>query len=273
MSAVAYLGPEGSYSHLAVDLLAPSAKKVAFSSFPLVVGALLNGECNLAVLPIENSLNGAVLANIDLLQQSQGLVAGKTARLGLDHRLAYLDGADMRGISRIYSHEQPLAQCAEYLFKNFPAAQLIATQSTTASLEKVKTFADAAIVGAHVKMEGITLSPRNIADFPHNYTDFLLVKKGVADVNAKTDRIFFSVTCRHSSGALLGILEPLRSGGLNMTKIQSRPIKGSAGEYRFFIEVEGDYSSETVRKVLEGVENISNSFKILGAYLSDGEHK
>ena len=58
-----------------------------------------------------------------------------------------------------------------------------------------------------------------------------------------------------------------------MTKIQSRPIKGSAGEYRFFIEVEGDYSSESVRKVLEGVENISNSFKILGAYLSDGEHK
>ena len=159
MSAVAYLGPEGSYSHLAVDLLAPSAKKVAFSSFPLVVGALLNGECNLAVLPIENSLNGAVLANIDLLQQSQGLVAVKTARLGLDHRLAYLKGADMRGISRIYSHEQPLAQCAEYLFKNFPAAQLIATQSTTASLEKVKTFADAAIVGAHVKREGITLSP------------------------------------------------------------------------------------------------------------------
>lgn len=266
MSAVAYLGPEGSYSHLAVDLLAPNAKKVAFSSFPLVVGALLNGECNLAVLPIENSLNGAVLANIDLLQQSQGLVAVKTARLGLDHRLAYLDGADMRGISRIYSHEQALAQCGKFIFENFPEAELIATPSTAASLKMLKSAADACIVGAHTNFDGVVLSEENIADEKNNVTHFLLVKKGSAESAGHCAKVYFSATCKHEAGALFNLLSVIKNGGLNMTKIQSRPIKDKAGEYRFFVEVEGDFADAHVKQVLAEVKRAANSFKILGAY-------
>ena len=266
MEKAAYLGPEGSYSELAARKMRPNAECIAKPSFYYVLDALIKGECDCAVLPIENSLNGAVLANIDLLQNTEGVVAVEETALELDHRLATLEGADMRGISCIYSHEQPLAQCSEYLLKNFPSARLIATPSTAASLEMIKTNADAAIVGAHVKRVGITLSLRNISDFSQNFTHFLLVKKGKIDESVRTQRIYFSVTCRHASGALLDILEPMRWGGLNMTKIQSRPIKDRAGEYRFFIEVEGDYSSPKVRKVLDGVKKISVSFKLLGAY-------
>lgn len=262
----AYLGPEGSYSQLAVIKMCPNFEAVAYSSFYLVMNALLNGECDSAVLPIENSLNGAVLQNIDLLQNTENVVAVEEMRLTLDHRLATLKGADTCGISSIYSHEQPLAQCAGYLNSNFPNARLIATPSTAASLDMVKSPSDAAIVGAHIKKEGITLSPRNIADSRHNFTDFLRVIRGSADSKKKSKKIYFSVTCRHASGALLDILEPMRAGGLNMTKIQSRPIKERAGEYRFFIEVEGDYSSDRVKQVLENVKKISMSFRILGTY-------
>lgn len=267
MKKAAYLGPEGSYSQLAAIKLCRDCELVPYASFRLAVDALERGECDYAVLPIENSLNGTVIANLDLLQAAEGVFAVEKTSLALDHRLATLKGADLKSITRIISHEQALAQCAEYLYKNFPAAKLIAAPSTMASLDAVKTAGDAAIVGSHVKREGIALSETNIADYPNNKTDFLLVKRG-ADTGFKGDRIFFSVTCRHSSGALLDILEPMRSGGLNMTKIQSRPIKGSAGEYRFFIETEGDFSSEKVRAVLDDVKRISLSFKLLGAYYS-----
>lgn len=268
MERVAYLGPQGSYSELAAAKFRKDGKLIACPSYRAAVELLKKGDCDYAALPIENSLNGAVLANIDLLQSTQGVFACEHARVMLDHRLATLNGAKTDGISRIYSHEQPLAQCADYLYKNFPQAQLIAAPSTAASLNAVKSESDAAIVGAHVKRDGITLSPRNIADFPHNFTEFLLVRRGSADERTNTDKIFFSVTCRHKSGALLDILEPMRAGGLNMTKIQSRPIKGSSGEYRFFIEAEGDYADNSVRAVLNGIEKISLSLKLIGAYKS-----
>lgn len=263
---VAYLGPESSYSELAAAKFRPEAERVACPSFYVVMDELKSGACDLAVLPIENSLNGAVLQNIDILQSTDGVAATEHTALALDHRLATLKGAKYSGISRIYSHEQPIAQSMQYLLKNFPNAKLIATQSTAASLEMVKSFSDAAIVGAHVKREGIELSPRNIADSNNNFTEFLLVRRGEINENIASQKIFFSVTCRHKSGALLDILEPMRAGGLNMTKIQSRPLKERAGEYRFFIEVEGDYSDPQIRKVLDGVKEISLSFKLLGAY-------
>lgn len=266
MGKTAYLGPCGSYSHLAALKMRPENELIAYGNFRGVMNAVETGECDCAVIPIENTLNGGVLQNIDLLHAADSLVAVEEMTLPLDHRLATLKGADIRGISRIYSHEQPLAQCGGYLAKNFPQAQLIAMPSTSASLDMVKSFADAAIVGAHVKREGVTLSDGNIADGKNNFTHFLLVKRGTVDKAVHSSKIYFSVTCLHASGALLDILEPMRAGGLNMTKIQSRPIKDRAGEYRFFIEVEGDYADGTVRKVLDGVKNLAKSFKLLGAY-------
>lgn len=266
MRKCAYLGPCGSYSHLAAMKMRPESELLEFGNFHAVMNAVEAGECDCAVIPIENTLNGGVLQNIDLLQTAEGIVAVEEMTLPLDHRLAVLKGAEYSGILRIYSHEQPLAQCSEYLAKHFPQAGLIATSSTAASLDMVKTFSDAAIVGAHVKREGIELSAENISDGKNNFTHFLLIKRGVIDERTHSSKIYFSVTCTHSSGALLDILEPMRAGGLNMTKIQSRPIKDRAGEYRFFIEAEGDFAESSVRRVLDGVKNSAKSFKLLGAY-------
>lgn len=266
MEKIGYLGPEGSYSSIAAQKMRPDAELLPFKSFPQVFSSLVSSETDAIVIPIENSLNGGVLQNIDLLQSTEGAYATEECIIKIDHRLAYKDGADKKTIKNIYSHAQALEQCSKYLFENFPKARLIPTASTAASLEKILTVADAGVIGAHMKIDGITLTPYNIADEDANFTHFLLVKLTMPSETARSRKIYFSVTCANRSGALLHILERISGHGLNMTKIESRPIKNVPDEYRFFIETEGDYSSVQVKSAIADIRKITNSFKLLGCY-------
>lgn len=260
-----YLGPEGSYSGLAAKKMS-SGDIRAYESFPLVFRALDSGEVDCIVIPIENSLNGEVTQNIDLLQETEGIIAVEECAVKIEHRLAYLCGADKKNIRRIYSHRQALDQCAKYLLDNFPAAKLFATSSTSASLDMLKSEEDACIVGAHTKREGIALSDKNISDYADNTTRFLKVVKGSADENKRTRKIYFSVTCPNVSGGLLKLLEKIASHGLNMTKLQSRPVKDAKDEFRFFIEIECDYSAPDTKRAIADIKGAASSFKLLGAY-------
>lgn len=266
METIGYLGPEGSYSRIAAETLRPHAKLLAFQSFPQVFNSLVSGETDGIAVPIENTLNGGVLQNIDLLQSTEGVIATEECVIKIDHRLAFLKGADKSKIKRIYSHSQALEQCAKYLSGNFPSARLIPTASTAASLEKIITEEDAGIVGAHTQKEGIILSENDIADEDGNFTHFLLVKRGTIPDNARSRKIYFSVTCANRTGALLNLLSGISDYGLNMTKIESRPIKNAPDEYRFFIEIEGDYFTQTVKAALAEIEKSSHSYKLLGCY-------
>lgn len=263
---VGYLGPEGSYSQLAAKSFRPQAKLREYVSFFALFAALSCGECDFIAVPIENSLNGGVLQNIDLMQSTENVIAVEECVIKIDHRLATLSGADLSGIKKIYSHPQALAQCSEYLAKNFPYAELIASPSTAASLKLVKDSTEAGIVGSHTSAEGFTLSTENIADQALNLTHFLLIKKGGLEKGTHSQKIFISATCRHRPGELINLLALIKEGGLNMTKIESRPIKDKPGEYRFFIELDGDIADENAIQVLKNVENAANSFKLLGAY-------
>ena len=261
-----YLGPEGSYSYLAAKKMTPKGVLKAYDSCPLVFRALTDGEVDCIVIPIENKLNGEVTQNIDLLQATPDVIAVEECIIEIEHRLATLKGADAGSIKRIYSHRQAIEQCAEYLFKNFPDAELIAAPSTSASLEMVKTEEDACIVGAHTMREGITLSRKSISDYPENSTHFLKVIRGGADEDRRTEKIFFSVTCPNVSGGLLKLLQRIAAHGMNMTKLQSRPVKEAADEFRFFIEIECDYSKPDTRLAVSDIEKAALSFKMLGAY-------
>lgn len=261
-----YLGPEGSYSYLASKKITPSNTLYAYDGFPRLMRALTSGEVDCTVIPIENSLNGGVIQNIDLLQETDGVIAVEEGIIKIEHRLATLNGADKSKIKRIYSHRQALDQCAGYLFNNFPDCQLIAVPSTSASLEMIKSGEDAGIVGAHTQREGITLSNENIADYSENVTHFLKVVRGCADENRPTKKIYFSVTCPNVSGGLLNLLKRVAVHGLNMSKLQSRPIKDKANEFRFFIEAECDLSKPEVKRAIEDIKATALSFKLLGAY-------
>lgn len=266
MDRIGYLGPEGSYSHIAARTMRPLAELCAYKSFALVMASLTSGETDGIVTPIENTLNGGVLQNIDLLQFTADVCAVEECTVKIDHRLATLCGTDKSRIKRIFSHSQALEQCARYLKENFPSAQLNPTQSTAASLDMIRSEEDAGIVGAHVSREGIVLSESNIADEDNNFTHFLLVRRGKIAPETRSRRIFFSVACPNKSGALLTVLQCISAHSINMTKLQSRPVKNVPDEYAFFIEIEGDYSSPEVKSALKDVTAAANSFKLLGCY-------
>lgn len=279
---IAFLGPEGSYSHLAAKLFLKTEASpvklpnewdecVPFRNFPEVLAAVSAGRVDAAAIPIENSLQGGVSQNLDLLQNLDGLYAMKEAVIRIDHRLVYKEGIPFSQIGRVYSHRQALDQCAEYLSRELPFAALRETESTGFGLSRAmedETGKSAAIVGAHTESlrAGFVMGEESIADEKNNFTHFLLVKKGKETLPETSEKIFFSVVGPHRPGGLLQLLEVIAKYGVNMTKIESRPVKNRPGDYRFFIEADADVSSADTQEMLKAIEERALECKLLGAY-------
>ncbi len=279
---IAFLGPEGSYSHLAAKSFLQTQTAVAksvidrdecvpFRNFPEVLAAVENGRVDAAAVPIENSLQGGVLQNLDLLQESKDLYAVQELILRVDHRLIYKSGVSFSEIGRVYSHRQALDQCAAFLSKEMPFASLRETESTGFGLTRAMeddSGKSAAIAGAHTEnlRAGFVMSETSIADEPNNFTQFLLVKKSRAALPTKSKKIFFSTVCPHRPGSLLALLRVIAKYDVNMTRIESRPVKDQVGDYRFFIEAETDIATEATREMLSAIQENTLECKLIGAY-------
>ena len=263
---VAYLGPEGSYSHLAAQKLCPDRQGIPCHSFALAVNTLLSGEADAAVLPVENTLQGAVTQNLDLLYANPDLYAVREYLLPIEHRLIVPEGTSLSDVRTVYSHQQAILQCGGFLARELPEADIVCTDSTAASLLHIAGKGDAGIVGSHVVRKGFCFIGGNIADESKNFTHFLLVKKGKEHLPAHGDRVYFAATCPHEPGSLLKMLQILSVYDLNMTKIESRPIKNSPGAYCFFVEFEGDVAAKNVRSALDRLAEYTMNFKLLGVY-------
>ena len=264
MARASCLGPAGSYSELAAKrFLGECGEVVLCRNFSEAIALCENGETDCAVIPIENSIQGGVLQNLDLLEKAN-VFAVEELVLGIDHRLATLKGVRLEDITKVYSHEQAIGQCAAFLRENLPAAQCIFTSSTAESLSKLDKTS-AGIVGSHVQAAGVELSAENIADETKNFTHFFkVVKRGSKRMSGKL--LFFCAVCKHEPGSLVHLLGIFASYGKNMTRIESRPIKNVPGEYRFFIELEGDGSDPVVQEMLEKARQYCLQFRILGNY-------
>jgi prephenate dehydratase len=280
---IAFLGPEGSYSHLAGQAFlkeeAPKGERkindwdecVPFRNFVDVFSAVANGRVDSAVVPISNSLQGGVLQNLDLLQSHEDLYAVKELVIRIDHRLAYKAGTKLSDIGRVYSHRQALDQCLGFLTKNLPFASFRETESTAFGLSRAMedpSGKSVAIVGAHTEnlRSGFVIGKSSIADEPNNFTQFLLIKKGEDKLPKGGEKIFFSLVGPHRPGGLLGLLRVIERYGINMTKIESRPVKDRPGDYRFFIEADCSIGSMQVRDMLSAIKKQTLECKLLGAY-------
>ena len=284
---IAFLGPEGSYSHLAAkEFLKTEAKAekavgewdecVPFRNFVEVLEAVENNRVDGAGIPIENSIQGGVSQNLDLLQDFGELYAVKEKVLRVDHRLIYKAGTPLSAIGRVYSHRQALDQCSTYLSKELPFASLRETESTGFGIARAvedETGKSAAIAGAHTEniRSGFVMSEECISDEKNNYTHFLLIKKGENTLPKTSNRVFFSAVCPHRPGSLLALLQIIAKHGINMTKIESRPVKNRPGDYRFFIEAECDLGSKEVQDMLAAIRENTLECKLLGAYCHEAE--
>lgn len=262
---VSCLGPEGSYSQLAAETLCKGYEIVFCSSFGESVAKLMSGETDYAVLPVENSINGGIVPVLDLLAEPD-MFGDEEYMLPIDHRLAVKEGVKYEDIDVICSHEQALGQCTEYLRKNFPKAVLLTTASTAESLKRLDGHT-AGIVGSHVRTEGLVLSEENIADIKQNFTRFLRVRRGGPSLEKRSAMVFLCAVCAHKPGSLLGLLKIFQRYSLNLTRIESRPLKDTYGQYRFFIEFAGDISSERVRSALKDASFYCDQYRLIGAYM------
>lgn len=265
MEKVGYLGPEGSYSKIAAERLCNDGEFIPYANFRTLFSALTEDKVSAIVAPISNTVNGAVAQNLDLLEESEGLYAVALTTIPVDHRLITREGADLSRIKKIYSHPQALEQCSRYLAENFPQAVQIATSSTAESLKTVTDDTCAGIVGSHVNARGFKLSDEIISDEKSNSTNFFKIIKGErATVNADGKRYLFCFTLKHEVGSLCNALKIIADSGVNMTDIESRPIKDSPGKFRFFVEIkcEQTYAEAT----MEALKKATLSFKFLGRY-------
>ena len=279
---IAFLGPEGSYSHVAAQYFLKAESQdgakgvnfdecIPFSNFSEVLNAVSSGRVDAATIPIENSIQGGVSQNLDLLQASENLYAVNETVIKVDHRLIYKEGVKLSEIGRVYSHRQALDQCFEFLRKNIPFASLRDAESTAFGITKAmedESGKSAAIAGSHATnlRSGFVMSEESISDEKNNLTHFLLIKKGEYTLPKTSSLVFFSTVCPHRPGSLLELLAIIAKHGVNMTKIESRPVKNRPGDYRFFIEADCDISSQTVKDLLEEIKQNTLECKILGAY-------
>ena len=276
---LAFLGPEGSYSHVAAQLFLKTESGrahritdwdecVPFRNFAEVFAAVENERVDAGVIPIENSLQGGVLQNMDLLQAYENIYAMKEAVLHIDHRLVYKEGTALSEIGRVYSHNQALNQCANFLATHLPFAALRDVESTAFGLTRMMedaTGKSAAIVGSHVEnlRKGFVMSEESITDEKNNFTHFLLIKKGESALPSHSERIYFSAVCPHTPGSLVELLSIIAKHGVNMTKIESRPVKNKVGDYRFFIEADCDVALKTTKAMLQEIRINTLECKLL----------
>ena len=197
MSVVACLGPAGSYSELAARRLCPEKEIMLCANFPAVFAAVTGGAADAGVIPIENSIQGGVLQNLDLLE-TQDVCAAQQTLIRIDHRLAMLEGVQLSEIRRVYSHEQAIGQCSEFLSTHLPQAECIFTDSTAKSLSLLDGHS-AGIVGAHVAKAGVVLSEENIANEKNNFTQFFLIRRRAEGLPDHGHTVFFCRRVRASS--------------------------------------------------------------------------
>ena len=265
---VVFQGVEGAYSYGAMRAyFQEDIKSYHVKLFRDAMEEVATGRADYAVLPIENSTAGIVTDIYDLLTEYNLFIVGEQI-LKVEHVLLGLQEAELSDIAGVYSHPQGLAQCKEYL-EEHRGWKTTAVTNTAAAAQKVSADQDkthAAIASrAAGEIYNLKVLAENICKNDSNVTRFIiLAKKPVYENNSS--RISVCFEARHASGTLYNVLSHMIYNGLNMTKIESRPIPGKTWEYRFFVDIEGSLGDAPVRNALMGIEKEAVNMRILGNY-------
>ena len=265
---VAYLGPEGTFSHLAArETFGSHAVFLPQGTIADVFAAIERGQADHGVVPVENTTEGVVTQTLDTLAESELPICGETV---LPIALCLLSRSGrLEDVRRVASHPQPLAQCRAWLDRNLPRAERVEMASTVAAGELAAREADVAAVGSRLSAEllGLSVAAENVQDRRDNSTRFVVLGGDAEPAPSGHDLTSVVFTVRKAeSGALHRLLEPFARHGVNLTSIQSRPLKGTPWEYLFFIDVEGHRSEEKVAAALADAAKLAHSARVLGSF-------
>ena len=267
---VAYSGTEGAFAHIAANKLYPNAKKVAFSDFSSAYQAVEKGECDVAVLPVENSYNGEVGQVTDLMFSGSLYVNGMFD-LPITHDLLAKDGAKIENIREVVSHPQAFGQCAEYIKKHGFVCHEFANTALAAKWVADSDDMTIAAIGSREAAEifGLTVLDHDINESKRNSTRFAIFSR-VANKRIAKDSGVHSIllfTVRNEAGALARAIDVIGQHGFNMRTLRSRPMKELLWEYYFYVELEGNIQSEEGTSLLESLGEFCDKLRFAGTYI------
>ncbi len=276
LARVAFLGAKGSYSHLAsreyfsrknMELI-----ELNCEHFKEVANTVESGHADYGVLPIENTSSGSINEVYDLLQHTTLSIVGELT-LPIEHCLVATSDIRLEDLKILYSHPQPHQQCSEFLSR-LKGVQLESCASTADAMQKVKEMnrTDVAAIGnaSSGKLYGLQPLQSNIANQTENHTRFIVVARKPVEVSsqipAKTTLI---MSTSQQAGSLVECLLVLQRYGVNMTKLESRPIMGNPWEEMFYVDLESHLDSEAMQYALAELTKLTKHLKVLGSYPSE----
>lgn len=263
---VVYLGPEGTFSFFAgIEYLGHSADLKPCNSLKEVFQTVENHEAELGIIPLENSLQGSVGQSLDLFLTYRVFIQAEVY-CKTSHSLLSSDQSLAR-IHTVYSHPQAIEQCANWLRTHLPEVGIIPVESTSAAAVRVIDEKGSAAIG-HERlgdMFGLNVLSRQIEDLPDNWTRFMIIGPTPPD-GGHQDKTSLLFTLPDQSGALAGVLTILAQNGINLKKLESRPLRSEKWKYVFFADLECDLSGEQYQDLKKELSERCSSLRILGSY-------
>lgn len=274
MIRVACLGTQGSWSHTAARALLAGvdASLEAALDVESAVASVARGEVFAALLPIENTLSGSVHETLDVLPGA-GLTIQDEIIQRIEHRLLALEAVTPSELRRVVSHPQAILQCRSKLLRLGVAIENATDTATAARIVKERGDRATAAIGspAAAAQHGLSVLDEAVMDRPENYTRFVLVGRsplpGREALPRKTTILFATA---HAPGALVGALSPFAFRGINLLRLESRPVPGTPFEYRFYLDAEGDASKEPLAAALSELRAATRAASVLGSYPAAG---
>lgn len=263
---IAYLGPEGTFTQQAVHR--HFGHSVHASSLPTIDEAFEQvqaGDADFGVVPVENSTQGIVSHTLDMFLFSDLKICGEIEIRVRQNLLT--QAKSLQQVERVYSHEQSLSQCKNWLRTHLPGVEVIAVSSNGEAARRVRNMPEAAAIGGRSAADvyGLPVLFADIEDHPDNTTRFLVVGREIFAPSGH-DKTTLLLSGDEGPGLLHSLLEPFRVHGLNMTRIESRPARTGKWAYVFFVDVEGHAEDPQVAAALEDLAKVSKLSRVLGSY-------
>lgn len=265
-AAVAFLGPEATFSHLAgVKYFGHSADYKAMETIDDVFAEVEKGRTRYGIVPVENSIEGAVFSTLDCFMKYKVQICGE-AQLEISHNLVCRSG-NMEDIQTVASHSQPLAQCRDWLRKHLPAIPTLPVFSTGAAAQMAANNPNIGAIASSlaIKTYELQVVVQGIEDYRGNTTRFLVIGKQ-SPSRSGVDRTSLLIGLMDRPGALNSVLTALSKEDINLAKIESRPIKGKQWKYLFFLDMLGHIEDDKIRRGCEMLKAQCSYFEWLGSY-------
>lgn len=262
----AFLGPEGTFTQAAaIKHFGHSVVTQAMPTIDEIFREVESGACDFGVVPVENSTEGVVSHTLDLFMNSPLMITGEVSLRVHQHLLTR--APDLASIRRVYSHQQSLAQCREWLDRHLPIAERLPVGSNAEAARLVASDPEAAAVAGLQAAEiyGLSVLAERIEDEPSNTTRFLVIGKQDSPPSGQ-DKTSLLLSCKNQAGGLHSLLAPLAVHGISMSRIESRPSRRGIWDYVFFVDIMGHRQEPKVAYALQNLEQDALLFKVLGSY-------